>query len=461
MTAFAIISYSMTAKLSGEKRERVAPWYRIDNSAAIYPMSITETTQSIFRFAADLDEFVDEQILEDALTDVLPRFPSFRVQLRAGLFRHYFDHNEGKPVVRPDNGVVLEKIDFFANNFYLFRVRYYRKRISVDFFHGLCDGAGAMVFFRALLHRYLYLAGRVAERAEGIALADEPPRPAEQEDAFVRYYDKKFRLFGAAGKMIGKNAFPVRGKRLRGAGYGVVTGTCDAAELKAVARRYGCSITAYLGGLALWSIVTASPDPKPKEDPAVMIPINLRKVFPSETLKNFTSLIRCVVDRKTTPLTLEAYCAAVEAELRRGAGDTEELRAKLSLSALMGAKWYMKILPLFVKTAITKLGKLFSFKTKQTLILSNLGVIDLPESHREPIEKMTFNVNLSRKVPKNIGVVTVGGRTTVTFTRMICDTEVETAFFRRLREDGVGSLTVESNFREGMTPRVDKEAKPC
>ena len=112
-------------------------WYRMDNSADIYPMSSTMTTMSIFRLSAEMEDYVDGDNLQAALADILPRFPTFAVQLRKGFFRYYFDANELEPRVFPDNGILFQKIDSLKNNRYLFRVQYYKKRISVDFFHGL------------------------------------------------------------------------------------------------------------------------------------------------------------------------------------------------------------------------------------------------------------------------------------------------------------------------------------
>ena len=107
----------------------------------------------------------------------------------------------------------------------------------------------------------------------------------------------------------------------------------------------------------------------------------------------------------------------------------------------------MKILPVSLKTFFTKFGKAVSRKTKQTLIISNLGVVRLPEGMEEFVNRFTFNINISKKVPVNIGVVTYNGITAISFTRMIVSTDFEKTFFKMLTELGL-EVEISSNLRE-------------
>lgn len=421
-------------------------WFRMDNSAVIYPMSITATTQSLFRMTAVLTETVDDELLEQALHAILPRYPSFTVQLRRGFFRYYFDHNHNMPTVSPESGRLFQKIDFKDNNRFLFRVTYYKNKISVDYFHALCDGTGAFAFLKSLVYQYLETSGKTLENDGSVKRPGEEIPAGEMEDSFLKY-NKEYKLFGGViGKMAGKNAVQMRGKQFRKPGYGAIVGYIQAEEIKAAAKKYDCSISAFVTAVALLSIAETHITGESKEDLVAMVPVDLRRIFPSETLANFTSLIKCAVNPNTVPRTVEAYCAVIKDALIRGA-DKDELQEKLSLSNFMGVKWYTKILPAVVKSCIIRLGKLFSPHTKQTLIISNLGIAKMPPSAAEHIQGFNFNVNVSRKAPKNMGVITFNGVTSVSFTRRLISTEVEKRFFTRLMEEGC-RVSVVSNMRE-------------
>ena len=423
-------------------------WYRMDNSADIYPMSSTMTTMSIFRLSAEMEDYVDGDNLQAALADILPRFPTFAVQLRKGFFRYYFDANELEPRVFPDNGILFQKIDSLKNNRYLFRVQYYKKRISVDFFHGLCDGTGAMEFLKALVYRYLDECGETLPPKGSVKVAGEPVKESETEDSISRYYTQYKLTGGVVGKMAGKNCFGIRGKRFKTLGYGLIHGYVSAEALHDVAKKMDCTVTALIAGAALLAIKKAYyKDNESGRDIVAMIPINLRKIFPSETLRNFTTLTKCAVCPAYTADRLSEYVAICKRALSEGLSDKKELAEKLSLSAFYSTNPLMKILPVGLKTFFTKFGKAVSTQTKQTIIISNLGVVKLPDGMEEFVNRFTFSINISKKVPVNMGIVTYNGKTAISFTRMLVSTELEKQFFAILSELGL-EIEISSNLRE-------------
>lgn len=418
----------------------------MDNSAVIYPMSITPTTQSLFRLTAEMSDYIDEEHLEAALKHILPRFPSFTVQLRSGFFRHYFDQNDHPPVITRDNGVLHQKINFTVNNHYLFRVCYFRNKISVDFFHALCDGFGAMEFLKALIYSYINETGTAPANDGTVKVITDIPDPGELEDSFITYH-RKYDLFGGViGEMAGKNALQIKGKRFKKIGYGLIQGTVNTEKLLAVSKKYDCSVTVLIAANAMLSVAEIYAKGYQSDNLVVMLPVDLRRIFKSNTLNNFTSIIKCSINPNTVPRTLEAYIKTIKEQLNCGL-NRDSLLKKLSLSAFMGVKWYMKILPLFVKGFFIRAGKFLSRQTKQTMIISNLGVVKMPEGCGKYISRFSFCPNVSRKVPDNIGIVSYNGNTTISFTRQIISTEIEKRFFTRLVKECL-DVEVVSNLRE-------------
>ena len=133
--------------------------------------------------------------------------------------------------------------------------------------------------------------------------------------------------------------------------------------------------------------------------------------------------------------------------MSEGLSDKKELAEKLSLSAFYSTNPLMKILPVGLKTFFTKFGKAVSTQTKQTIIISNLGVVKLPDGMEGFVNRFTFNINISKKVPVNMGIVTYNGKTAISFTRMLVSTELEKQFFAILSELGL-EIEISSNLRE-------------
>ena len=64
-------------------------WYRLDNAGILYSALQREEYSAIYRFSALLDEPVRPAALQNAIDRVMPRFPSFAVRIRRGLFWDY------------------------------------------------------------------------------------------------------------------------------------------------------------------------------------------------------------------------------------------------------------------------------------------------------------------------------------------------------------------------------------
>ncbi|HOH18117.1 MAG TPA: MFS transporter, partial [Bacilli bacterium] len=146
-------------------------WYRLDNAAKVFPSVTSRRRSNIFRLSITLKEEVDPNILQTALEETINRFPSFKVKLKRGFFWFYFEENGEIPKVSEETPYVCEKLNFRAQQRYLFRLTYYHQRISLEIFHALTDGSGAMEFLKAIVYKYLLLKGKPV-KPEKIILTD-------------------------------------------------------------------------------------------------------------------------------------------------------------------------------------------------------------------------------------------------------------------------------------------------
>ena len=91
-------------------------WFKLDNAATVFPGQNTSRWSNIFRFSVVLDCKIDPEILEDALINVLVRFPCYDVRIKRGLFWYYFEKNPyGAPPVEPDVVNPCHRVKFKEN----------------------------------------------------------------------------------------------------------------------------------------------------------------------------------------------------------------------------------------------------------------------------------------------------------------------------------------------------------
>lgn len=428
-----------------EISEQYGSWFRLDNSAAVYPMVITLKTQSLFRLGSELYNCIDRDDLYKALKKTFKRYPSFEVELTQGFFRHYFVSNPREPVIRADDGSLLKRIDFRKNKGYLLRVTYYKNKIFVDFFHGLCDGTSAMEFFKTLLFYYLQERGEEISDENKVKILSKDINIEEFKDGFKENY-KKFNFKKGIKKMAGGEAFPIKDAYFKKEGLGLIQGIFETDKMLLVSKKYGCSLTVLIAAIAMLAVTKVYYKDTYKKDLVIFIPINLRRFYPSETIYNFTSFAKCHLNPNTVPYTLESYVEIIREELKKEL-EKEELDLKVSFTSLMDKKFYLKYMPLILKSFFAKLGKRLTSESKQTMIISNLGKVEMPSGCEKLINNFSFNLNCGRKTPNNLAIVSYNNKTVVSFTRQIVSTEIEREFFTAMSSLGL-DIKILSNLRE-------------
>src|SRR5271157_5734273 len=132
-------------------------WYRLDNAGKLYPSITTSYLTTVFRLSVSLKEPVKIGRLAQALENTIGRFPYYRVYLHKGFFWYYLEHTKDIPKIYPDTRYPCPKMPVKRKGSFLFRVKVYKTRIAVEYFHALTDGTGALNFIKALAAEYINL----------------------------------------------------------------------------------------------------------------------------------------------------------------------------------------------------------------------------------------------------------------------------------------------------------------
>ena len=159
-------------------------WSRLDNAAKIFPSTSTSRDSKVFRFACQLKEEIEPEILQHALDRTMAQFPFYRSILKKGLFWYYFEDSAQHPVVEAESTPLCAPLYNGDAKNLLFRVMYYQERISLEVYHALSDGTGALNFLQVLIYYYLL-------EKHGEELGETPPaldydasKNQKQDDSF-------------------------------------------------------------------------------------------------------------------------------------------------------------------------------------------------------------------------------------------------------------------------------------
>ena len=438
---FTEINEFLSGVLSQERKLR---WMKLDNAAKIYPAALRKNWSNVFRISATLSEKVDAETLRAALDVTVRRFPSIAVRLRRGLFWFYLEQILAAPAIRQEKSYPLVHMPFDDIRKCAFRVLVYENRVAVEFFHAVTDGNGGLTFLKTLLAEYISQKyGFTIPAGEGVLGRLEEPSAQELEDSFLK----------CAGTVKASRkeatAYHLSGTPEKDDFLDLTTLILPVAVVKERAAFWGVSVTEFLCALMLQTILKIQAEEQPrlkKRRPVkVLLPVNLRGLFPSKTLRNFALFVTPEVDSRLGDYSFKEICSLVHH--RMGLEVTaKQMSAKIATNVNSEQSPLLKIMPLFVKNAVMKAVFNAVGETKACLCLSNLGMVKLPESMTPYVTRMDFIIGVQSKAPHNCGVVSYGDSLYINFIRDIQEPKLERGFYEALREQGL-PVKAESNQR--------------
>ena len=441
MSDFDTINDFLTRVLCPAKKLR---WMRLDNAAKIYPAAKRRGWTNYFRLSVTLKEPVDVQVLRTALDVTVRRFPSIAVRLRRGAFWYYLEEIEKAPPIEEDKSYPLVHVPFDDVRKCAFRVLVYHSRIAVEFFHAVTDGTGGLIFLKTLVAEYLCQKYGISIPAEdGVLGRLEDPDPEELEDSFLRY----------AGDITAsrseQTAYHLSGTPEPDGFLNLTTLMLPVAAVKEKARAFGASVTEFIAAVMMKAICDLQAEQVPRrmrrKPVKVLLPVNLRGLFPSRTLRNFASYVTPEIDPRLGEYSLSEICKIVH--YRMGLeNDPRMMAAKIATNVASERSPVLRVMPLFIKNLAMKAVFDLVGECKSCLCLSNLGAVRLPQAMAPYVARMDFIIGVQAKAPHNCGVVSWDGTMYVNMIRNIQEPELESHFYRVLHSLGL-PVRVESNQR--------------
>ena len=422
-------------------RIRKDVWYKLDLSAIVYPTLQRRDFSSVYRLSVMLKEKIDPVLLQMALDRTLPRFPTYKVAIRKGLFWRYLEpNNRPGPYVLEDIKNPCMPMPFKGNNRYLIRVYYYDRRISLEAHHSLGDGTGGMCLLQTLTAVYLGLLGHPV-KPEGFVLdIDSAPDPEELEDAYMRYANAQFCPPRPAEK-----TYRVRGTKEPFYTLNIIDGILSVQEVMAVAKRYHASITEYLNAVLLYALLQKqNADFHIRLRPVrIAMPVNLRRFFPSKTLRNFITMVYPSIDPRLGEYQFEEIVEHIHHYMRYYINE-KFLRGDITTNASTQRNPFIRIVPLFIKDFVVRQFYTRVQDKNSSAGLTNMGSVKVPDDMKPFIHRFDIYMGQPFSSRTNCAIISFEDILTVNFASGIMETDVERYFFRKLVKDGI-HVTIESN----------------
>ena len=433
----------MAAELSKTQSNRVKKdvWYKLDLSAIVYPTLQRRDFSSVYRLSVALKEEIDPQLLQQALDLTLPRFPTYKVAIRKGVFWRYLEpNNRPGPFVQPDIQNPCMPMHFRSNNRYLIRVYYFRNRISLEAHHSLGDGTGGMCLLQTLTATYLGLLGHRITPSGFVLDINGRPDPEELEDAYMRYANAK-----VCPPRPAEKTYRIRGTKEPFYTLNIVDGIMSVSEVMAVAKKYGASITEYLDAVLLYALLQKQAQEFHLRLYPVRIamPVNLRRFFPSKTLRNFITMVYPSIDPRLGEYTFEEIITQVHHYMRYYINE-KFLRGDITTNAATQRNPVIRLVPLFIKDFVVRTFYSRVQDKNSSAGLTNMGALKVPPEMKPFIDRFDIYMGQPFSSRTNCAIISYEDTLTINFASSICETDVERFFFRKLVQDGI-HVTIESN----------------
>lgn len=422
--------------------ERKLRWMRLDNAAKIYPAARRRNWNNFFRISVTMNEPVDRDVLQSALDVTVRRFPSIAVRLRRGAFWYYLEQLSAAPKIRDERPYPLAHVPFKEVRQCAFRVIVYKNRIAVEFFHALTDGNGALIFAKTLAAEYIAQKyGADIPNEHGVLCRLDAPDEAELEDSFLKFSGD------VRASRSENTAYHLSGTPEKGGTINLVTLMLKSEAVRQCAKQHGITVTELLCAAMMAAILELQAEKVParrrRKPVKVLIPVDLRKLFASKTLRNFALYITPEVDPTLGEYTFDELCSIVHH--RMGLEYTAKLMgSRIATNVSSEKALVLKVMPLFIKNIAMKAVFDAVGERKSCLCLSNLGNVDLPEEMQKYISRMDFIIGVQARAPHNCGIISYNGTMYINMIRNIKEPELELKFFKVLQRLGL-SAAVESN----------------
>lgn len=426
-------------------------WHRVDTAAIMFSSLSDKSWGRTFRFSAYFNHDIDPVALRRAVKDLKPFYPATYAYLKRGFFWNYLVEAEKMPEVSEETKYGMKPIVLRKDGTPDFRITYKKNRVNIDCSHSLGDGKGIIIYFKALLARYNEL--RKGE-TEGYVTDEDPS--LNIRDSFSDYYEKG----GEKAKDKSVKAFHFPEEYEEGVTR-LLFARMSTEKVKELAHRENMTVTEYLTAILILGIIKSQE--KPITEPiTIATPVNLRRFFPTMTLRNFTVQTFVTFEPKgRTDVTLREILEETRGQLKAQL-KKEELQKVINKYGALVNNPVIRIVPGIIKQPVMRIMQK-NTHAGVTTIFTNYGACKLPDSLSTDIERLQFVNGDTRRygLAVTCSCIGFGDVLSLCFSRANRDTSWYEACVQILEGEGIAVTTDRiDGFAENAEKNTVKEKLP-
>lgn len=403
--------------------------YAIDNASILYLSLMRKDHTNTFRFTMELTEAVCPETLQMAVDRIYKRFPTVIAGFYPGFFHYLQVPAKAPPQVQPDPGCLVtmsaEEIRRCA-----YRVYYSGRTVAIEAFHALTDGYGAIASFTTLIAEYLRLKYGVHIPVCNTLLdIEQSPMLQELEDAYLHYEN------GKPLHLPSRYAYQLPGGCGVRDAVRISSLSVPTKEILDAARRHGVSITALISSVMASSVMEIQhrhPSGSNTKPVRIMVPVDLRRMFPSQTLRNFILYALPTMEPQDHSKPLSELLRSFSRQIRSQT-ERRQMSSIMSYNVRTQRSWYFQIIPLAIKCAGMRLAYRFFGESNSSVTVTNLGNVNLPEEMTKFVRHMEVMLTPRVRSPYNCAIISYNGMLCINVSRFPRHTELEEVFFRNLQ----------------------------
>ena len=287
---------------------------------------------------------------------------------------------------------------------------------------------------------YLRLLGHTVSNGFFVKDIGEAPDPEELEDAYMRYAHAQ-----VCPPRPAEKTYRIRGTKEPFYTLNIIDGILSVREVMTVAKKYNASITEYLNAVLLYALLQKqNADFHIRLRPVrIAMPVNLRRFFPSKTLRNFITMVYPSIDPRLGNYTFEEIVTHVHNFMRYYIND-KFLRGDITTNAATQRNPLIRVVPLFIKDFVVRTFYTRVQDKNSSAGLTNMGALHVPEDMKPYIERFDIYMGQPFSSRTNCAIISFEDVLTINFASSIIEADVERYFFRKLVQDGI-HVKIESN----------------
>jgi NRPS condensation-like uncharacterized protein len=214
-------------------------------------------------------------------------------------------------------------------------------------------------------------------------------------------------------------------------------------DIKQKAKEKEVSITDYLIAIYLLVVQEIYFDCKRKHIPTpnkiarIQVPVNLRNIYPSQTMRNFSLFVMPEIDFRLGKYSFDEILKIVYHKMQL---ETDEKLISKIISRNVGGErnFLVRGIPVWLKSLLLRFTYYSKGTNQYSGVVTNLGGIDLPEPIRNQVECFALTPPPpNRKLKINCGVVGYGDKLVLSFGNITTSRELERKFLYFLTQQGI------------------------